>query len=124
MEYRVIWTIDLEADSPEDAARKALAIQRDPDSWATHFEVRDPQGHVQEADLGCPCNPSRNETVYVLVPMEEGIVRDVQAFRSREAAGRAEEEWLAAKGLTSDKERDAASDWGSGIAVWECRMEA
>ena len=123
MEYRVIWTIDLEADSPEDAARIALAIQRDPGSWATHFEVRDPQGHVQEADLGCPCKPSLNGTVYVLVPMEEGIVRDVQAFQSKEAAERAEEEWLTAKGLTNDKERDAASDLGLGIAIWECKAE-
>ena len=123
MEYRVTWTIDLDADSPEDAARKALAIQRDPDSWATHFTVCDPQGRAHEADLGCPCKPSRNETVYVLVPMEEGIVRDVQAFQSKEAAERAEEEWLARKGLTSDKERDAASDWGLGIALWECGAE-
>jgi len=52
MRYRVIWTIDLDADSPEDAARKARVIHRNPDSWATHFEVRDPQGSVQEMDLG------------------------------------------------------------------------
>jgi len=38
-EYRVRWEIDLDADSPENAARKALAIQRDPHSVATHFEV-------------------------------------------------------------------------------------
>jgi len=51
MEYRVIWTIDLDADSPEDAAHKALAIQRDPASIATHFEVKDPEGRTQEVDL-------------------------------------------------------------------------
>lgn len=38
-EYRVGWYIDLQADSHESAARKALAIQRDPDSIATVFEV-------------------------------------------------------------------------------------
>ena len=37
MEYRLTWTIDLDADSPEDAARKALAIHRDPQSLATVF---------------------------------------------------------------------------------------
>ena len=43
-EFRVRWEIDLDADSPEDAARQALAIQRDPNSLATIFEVkwRDP----------------------------------------------------------------------------------
>jgi hypothetical protein len=51
MEYRVIWTIDLNADSPEDAARQALAIHRDPESIATHFEVKDPEGRTQEVDL-------------------------------------------------------------------------
>ncbi|GAT02504.1 hypothetical protein [Mycolicibacterium fortuitum] len=39
-EYRVEWTIDIEAASPEQAARQALVIQRGPDSIATVFEVR------------------------------------------------------------------------------------
>ena len=42
--YRVTWCIDIEAATPEDAAREALAIQRDPESIATVFEVRDPSG--------------------------------------------------------------------------------
>jgi hypothetical protein len=37
--YRVKWEIDLEADSPREAAEKALAIQRDPESIATVFWV-------------------------------------------------------------------------------------
>jgi hypothetical protein len=40
MEYKVAWHIDIDADSPEDAARKALAIQRNPESIATVFNVR------------------------------------------------------------------------------------
>lgn len=39
--YRVVWEIDLEADSHEEAAAKALAIQRDPNSIATVFRVWD-----------------------------------------------------------------------------------
>lgn len=39
MEYQVTWTIDIDADSHEDAARKALEIQRDPDSIALVFET-------------------------------------------------------------------------------------
>jgi hypothetical protein len=37
--YVVTWTIDIEADSPIDAARQALAIQRDRNSIATCFSV-------------------------------------------------------------------------------------
>ena len=38
-EYRVSWTIEVEADSPEEAAREALEIQRDRDSEALFFDV-------------------------------------------------------------------------------------
>lgn len=37
--YRVIWTIDFDADTAEDAAEIALDIQRDSLSDATVFEV-------------------------------------------------------------------------------------
>jgi hypothetical protein len=38
-EFYIEWRIELEADSPEEAARKALKIQRDPESIATVFHV-------------------------------------------------------------------------------------
>lgn len=38
-QYHVIWEIDLDAESPEDAALQALSIQRDPQSIATMFSV-------------------------------------------------------------------------------------
>ena len=38
--FRVTWTIDIDATSHEEAARKALAIQREPESTATVFSVR------------------------------------------------------------------------------------
>lgn len=37
--YRVRWEIDIEADSPVEAAREALRIQREYGSEATVFEV-------------------------------------------------------------------------------------
>ena len=37
---RVRWEIDLDARTAKEAARKALRIQRDPESIATVFEVR------------------------------------------------------------------------------------
>jgi hypothetical protein len=40
-QYTVIWTIELDAVSFEDAARKALTIQRDSESIANVFDVSD-----------------------------------------------------------------------------------
>jgi hypothetical protein len=37
--YRVRWEIDIEAETPREAAEKALAIRRKPDSIATVFDV-------------------------------------------------------------------------------------
>ncbi len=37
--YLVRWEIEVEADSPEAAILEARAIQRDPNSTATEFEV-------------------------------------------------------------------------------------
>ena len=37
--FTVTWIIDVFEDSPEAAAAKALAIQRDPESIATVFSV-------------------------------------------------------------------------------------
>lgn len=39
-EYRVIWEIDIEAETPREAAQQALDIQRNGDSIATVFTVR------------------------------------------------------------------------------------
>lgn len=37
--YSVVWAIDIDAESPEEAAQKALQYQRDPNSTATVFNV-------------------------------------------------------------------------------------
>jgi len=42
MQYKVVWTIDIEANSPQEAAKEALLIQRDKGSEATAFEVCNP----------------------------------------------------------------------------------
>lgn len=122
MEYQVNWTIDIDANSPEEAACLAQEIQRDPKSWATHFEVYDATGRITEVNLEGQLQPAVGQTVYVLVPMEEGIVRDVQTFRTADAAAAAEALWLLAKGIRDEKAREQASDWGTGIAVWECDL--
>jgi len=39
MLYRIEWLIDIDAESPLDAAREALRIHRDPESTAVVFSV-------------------------------------------------------------------------------------
>ncbi len=51
-EYRVEWSIDVTAVDPEDAAKQALAIQRDPGSTALEFTVHDATGQVSTHNLG------------------------------------------------------------------------
>jgi hypothetical protein len=48
---RVTWQIDLPAATPVEAARKALAIQRSPESLATVFTVRLADGTEVTVDL-------------------------------------------------------------------------
>ena len=48
---RVRWEIDIDAESPVDAARHALAIQRRADSIATVFTVVDAHGQTTTVDL-------------------------------------------------------------------------
>jgi len=62
-DYVVTWVIDVDADSPEEAARKALDIQRDPESTANCFDVAEygedcRENHGKYIDLGeCPNDP-------------------------------------------------------------------
>ena len=50
-EYKVVWSIELDADNPTDAARLAREIQTDPESIATVFVVTDPDGQPKTVDL-------------------------------------------------------------------------
>jgi hypothetical protein len=47
---RCCWEIDVDARTPKEAARKALAIQRDPESIATVFDVQY-RGKMVRVDL-------------------------------------------------------------------------
>ncbi len=50
-EYTVTWEIDLNADSPVQAAKLARKFQLDPQSWATVFSVVDADGNDTTVDL-------------------------------------------------------------------------
>ena len=51
--YTVTWSINLWADSPEEAALEAQRIQRDPTSLATYFTVKDGDNKVTQVDTSC-----------------------------------------------------------------------
>jgi hypothetical protein len=50
MMYRVQWEIDIEADTPEDAARQAFEIMHDPTSIASVFDVKGEDGITHQVD--------------------------------------------------------------------------
>lgn len=58
-EYLVLWKIYVEADSPEGAAEEAVAAQRNSESRATAFQVRDEWGRWKTiAHHDVPTSPS------------------------------------------------------------------
>ena len=40
-QYQVLWIIDIEAETPFEAAIEAKKIQSDPDAWANVFHVKE-----------------------------------------------------------------------------------
>jgi hypothetical protein len=65
MEYLVTWSINVEADSAEEAAVQCLVIQRDAESTATVFTV-------QELPDGLP----------VPVDLADGVVEDASSIEA------------------------------------------
>lgn len=49
--YSVSWEIELDAETPQDAAREAWKIMRLTDSSANCFTVCDDEGNVTRIDL-------------------------------------------------------------------------
>jgi hypothetical protein len=49
--YRVVYEIDLAADSPRQAAEQVQEILRDPEALPPVFTVLDAEGHKTEVDL-------------------------------------------------------------------------
>ncbi|MEK6832678.1 MAG: hypothetical protein AABY32_01410 [Nanoarchaeota archaeon] len=50
-EFRVSWEIDIDANSPYEAAKEAFKIMQEPGSSATFFEVTSPKGNKYQYDL-------------------------------------------------------------------------
>jgi hypothetical protein len=50
-DFHVTWEIELEADTPKDAARKARDMQLDPAAWVDSFTVVDEGGDIHDVNL-------------------------------------------------------------------------
>jgi hypothetical protein len=77
-EYRVKWEIDIDADNPVDAARKARAAQIRPGTTATVFSVGDrrhPVGVYKKVDLGGPGEPGNVSELIELMSKIRGATR-------------------------------------------------
>ena len=57
MEWIVMWTIEVDADYPDEAAQNALEIMRDPESTAVCFKVIGKGGEMHEVDLQWGVSP-------------------------------------------------------------------
>lgn len=55
-EYRVVWEMDIEADTPREAAEIAREKQQQNREgyWVGVFDVTDPQGNTVRVDLDEP----------------------------------------------------------------------
>ncbi len=62
MEFRVIWEIDVDAESPQQAIERARAVQLDPGMPATVFDVWDyAKQKMQRIDLAA--RPGRLDSI-------------------------------------------------------------
>ena len=85
-EFTVKWEIEVDADSPWEAAKQALSIMRDRGSDATYFNITDAKGELYDVDIEeertrSVAKPPLNR---VGVIVEGGIVQSIVATRPEE----------------------------------------
>lgn len=84
--YQVVWTIDIDAPNPTEAAQKAFEIQRDVNSTATVFEVKEEKAFATKTTIidlkgndSCSCQNSNNYIASLL--SEAAIFIEQSAWR-------------------------------------------
>jgi hypothetical protein len=73
VEFRVIWEIEIDAESPKEAAEQARALQMNPDLPATVFDVWD---HTRQRTYRVDVAPATNR-------LDKAEVADVRAIMRR-----------------------------------------
>jgi hypothetical protein len=110
----VLWEIDLDADSPREAAELALTIHRDPDSIATCFTVIASDGTVTHHDLSEDGTPPPDST---LTPAQQAapiMLAALQRVAENYACGDMEDCGIINADTFSDVERALRA---AGVAV-------
>ncbi len=62
-------------------------------------------------------------TVYVVVPIKDGLFGEVTVFLSRAGARTAEHRWLRRANIHDNKERERLASGGTSIAILECPIK-
>jgi len=71
-EYKIVWEIEINADSYKDAAELALEIQRDKNSIATYFKVTKTLcNNTKEIFVGAEENNNINININILEKLEK-----------------------------------------------------
>jgi DNA-directed RNA polymerase subunit RPC12/RpoP len=92
-EYKVMWEIDIEADSPREAAEKAKVWQQT-GSWVGVFDVTDEEGTTTRVDLD-EDDKDAIETFEAFSMREEGEEETVapMMFRNHYECQKCEHKW-------------------------------
>ena len=115
MMRRVKWEIDLDANSPHEAARKALTIQRNPQSIATVFDVTGKRGKTVRVDLR---NKHLPEPGRIVVHISGGAMQSVYADRPLQVELADEDNWKA-EGLSPSAQAERLKAMTDGLnQVW------
>jgi len=75
-EFTVTWTIEVDGDTAEEAAKQACSIMLDRQSMATVFQVKDQQGVTTEVDLLGSCPVIMTEDGYTFYRQSDGSYTD------------------------------------------------
>lgn len=90
--YHVLWEIDVEAESPREAAEKAQAIQQDTQSIATVFDVIEMDGEdikrIDLEDASTICDECRKEVDEIQRTRRDGVKQCYDCYIGEEGPQR------------------------------------
>lgn len=118
-EYHVEWGIEVDAESHQDAAWKALEIQRDPSSHATVFEVSDATTGPITVDIEVTDEIEMPGSHVWLVHIEHRHGDELSVHRSEQSAWNEVYEWVAVCWYSEDAvEGDLPTNHDEAISTY------
>ena len=122
MEYHIVWKIDIEADSFEEAARIARESQRDPYTLATHFEIECETG--EKENVWADDDREKGMNVHIVIETFQGNIENAHIFLSEESARQVEEDWLHENKIKDETSRQAKAQDGTECLVLEAELKS